>query len=320
MWPAAVFGLALLPFVLNFSAASRRHGPEATLARDFAYDVLQSAEPYGIIFTNGDNDTFPLWYAQEVEGVRRDVTVVNLSLGNTAWYIRQLRDNPVRAFEPEQAPWFAHLAPDSVPGRVLSWSDRQIGQLRSRLLRETRLFRAGRIRVTLRENSALYVMNQLTLQLIHDNWEQRPIYFALTAGRGNWVGLDDYLVQEGLVFKLHVRRPPDSTALAPGIFGVPINVERSRFLIWDVYKYAGLFEADTLALDPTSDNIARNLSFAFFSLGQAYELMGDRQQSLANLRRGFHLNPMPEVAAMLRAATESLPPIMVDSTALPEGR
>ena len=48
-------------------------------------------EPYGILITAGDNDTFPLWYAQEVEGVRPDVTLANLSLMNTRWHLRQLR-------------------------------------------------------------------------------------------------------------------------------------------------------------------------------------------------------------------------------------
>ena len=69
----------------------RPAGPGETMARDFAHDILQSVEPYGILITAGDNDTFPLWYAQEVEGIRRDVTLANLSLMNTEWHLRQLR-------------------------------------------------------------------------------------------------------------------------------------------------------------------------------------------------------------------------------------
>jgi hypothetical protein len=131
---APVLVLALLPFLLNWSHANRSRD---YAARDWAYNLIMSVEPYGVLFTNGDNDTFPLWYIQEVEGIRRDVTVIVMSYLNTPWYARQIKrltqpcppgvdplEDPTlitcqRPFQPEhQAAFYVTTGPAGETGRI----------------------------------------------------------------------------------------------------------------------------------------------------------------------------------------------------------
>ena len=297
---AGILLLALMPFVLNFKAANRKYGPDATLARDFPYDLLQSVEPYGILFTNGDNDTFPLWYLQEVEGIRQDVTVVNLSLGNTDWYIRQLRDNKQRPFVPSQAPWYAAIAPATVPPPLHTLTNAQIESLEPQLLSQPLRFVAGRIDHTYPKNTPFYVSDILILRLIQENVGKRPIYFSITAGN-KWLGLQSYLTQQGLALKLHAATPPDTTELAPGLLGVPVNVPRTDSLVWDVYRYGNLLKPDTLVIEPTTQSIASNLAIPPLTLGQVFQTRGEFGKAIKNLKLAYQLNPSRELQVVLQA-------------------
>lgn len=81
----------IAPFLMLTQTYDEHDRSEITAARDYASNFLESCEPNAIIFTYGDNDTYPLWYAQEAEGIRTDVRVINLSLIAVDWYINQMR-------------------------------------------------------------------------------------------------------------------------------------------------------------------------------------------------------------------------------------
>ena len=177
------------------------------VAWDYSYNILQSCEPNGVIFTNGDNDTFPLWYLQEVEKVRTDVAVVNLSLLNTPWYIKQQRDN-----RPKET-------------RFINLTDAQIDKYTSRLTE----WKKQKIQVPVfgdPENEdgyiewelkptyggrALRVQDMMILRIIKDSAWRVPIYFAVTVSQNNRIGLDQYLDMQGLTFQLksHKTDPID---------------------------------------------------------------------------------------------------------------
>ncbi|HEY2377147.1 MAG TPA: DUF2723 domain-containing protein [Gemmatimonadaceae bacterium] len=87
-----VFGVivAALPIVLNWGAITRRHQPEASLPRRLGEALLLSAPQRAVLFVDGDNDTYPLWYLQQVESLRRDVTIVTVPLLGASWYGAEL--------------------------------------------------------------------------------------------------------------------------------------------------------------------------------------------------------------------------------------
>ncbi|RQP07792.1 MAG: DUF2723 domain-containing protein, partial [Parapedobacter sp.] len=91
-WIAAVIGLLAGPVILAKDGWDDHDRSEKSLARDIARDYLESCAPNAILFTYGDNDTYPLWYVQEVENVRPDIRIVNLSLLSADWYVRQMKD------------------------------------------------------------------------------------------------------------------------------------------------------------------------------------------------------------------------------------
>ena len=190
----------------------------------------------------------------------------------------------------------------------------QILGIQPQLLSRDLVLHVGNITHTYPANTPMYVKDIMVLRLIQENMGRRPIYFALTAGNANRMGLDGYVTQQALAFKLM----PDRVTLGPeGLFGTKVDVERTRALVWDVFKYARLFEVDSLELDPTDDNIAGNLAFNFMTLGEAYRQLGDAAQMIANFRRAEHLSPNPELQRYLHTleAAAITPAILGPDTA-----
>jgi hypothetical protein len=94
MVPAIIAGGVVLsaPLIMGFQNFDDHSRADIEASRDYAANFLNSVDQNAILFTYGDNDTYPLWYAQEVEGIRTDVRVVNLSLIAVDWYINKLRN------------------------------------------------------------------------------------------------------------------------------------------------------------------------------------------------------------------------------------
>lgn len=256
MAAAPVLLLALIPLVLNWSWASRRHDYSA---RDWAYNLLMSVEPYGLLFTNGDNDTFPLWYLQEVEGIRRDVTVMVMSYLNTPWYVEQIKglttpcapgQDPLadptritcqRPFQPENsaqlyANWAAPAGGDTSgirltpaePGTFVPTKSivplelgeiQQVAGTRPYQLQESLLYRAGNIETVLQQGTWMVPSRVFLAAMITTAIDDRPIYFAMTTQAYEDLSLRPYLIRQGLAFKLN--NGPVQPDHARGIFEVP---------------------------------------------------------------------------------------------------
>ena len=177
------------------------------VAWDYSYNILQSVGPNGVLFTNGDNDTFPLWYLQEVENVRKDVAVVNLSLLNTPWYIKQWKEA-----RPENTK-FINLSDnqvDAITSRLQRWEEKKVQVPVNNDPKNDQGYIEWNLKPTF-AGQALRVQDIMILRIIKDaNWKV-PIYFAVTVSQSNRIGLDSYLDMQGLTFQLksHKTEPVD---------------------------------------------------------------------------------------------------------------
>ena len=182
---------------------------------DFGANYLNSMQREGhpIILTNGDNDTFPLWYNHEVEGVRTDTRVVNMEYLQTDWYIDQMK----------------RQAYDSPPLPIsLSHEDYKEGRMEYVPI-DTDSIAIGPATISLKGKQGLFKNELMVLDmLLQANWE-RPVYMSISMGSDILPFLRDHLVLEGLAYRIS---PTATTQM--------IDVERLYDNIMHRFRYGGL--------------------------------------------------------------------------------
>lgn len=253
---------SVIPCVSNYSSHDRSG---LWVPWDYAYNLLMSCRPNAILFTNGDNDTFPLWFAQQVAGIRKDVRVVNLSLGNTDWYIKQmLTQEPIlklsyNAEGIEKSMAIGDLNERNPEHYTQTWiarADRALPVLKNRIAEMTDstgkalpnadTLKLKQYKVMYQVYSAfkewqskthaglMLTQYKLVLDLAMNN-VNRPLHFSTTVGQSNFMGLEKFMVQEGMIYNLMQGDTTDRRAN-----NHDFDLERTAYLIDSVYQFRGL--------------------------------------------------------------------------------
>jgi len=308
-----VLALAFIPIFTNWKAASRA-GQTDTFA--FAHDLLDSVEPYGILITAGDNDTFPLWYAQEVEGVRKDVLVLCTSLLNTDWYVRQLIRRPVYPYDAAKGPAVYRGRTWPMPkGPPLHMTTIQADSIPEyQEVHEAMLFKKGSIEATIKPQ-ILAKADLVVLLMIKDDYPNRPFYFSRTAGGypQDVLGLGQYLLMQGLARKL-LPNPPvagKDTVLLQGEGYV--DVTRSQSLWFDDFLGPQAVIKRGLWVDNASVGIPYLYITTSVDLADIAQQRGDSAQAKKLMQTARKLADATDLSRLFN------PPAAAPATAVPLG-
>jgi hypothetical protein len=229
-----------LPFQQNVHDQSRRGN---FVPFDYAYNLLMTCEKDGILFTNGDNDTFPLWALQEAYGIRKDVRIVNLSLVNTDWYIKQLKD-----LDPKVAISFNHAQIEGLIHEANPFAEPTPYTMPNAGIH---IVLPGR-----QQQSALRVQDKMVLNIVDSNKWRKPVYFAVTVSDDNFMGLDPYLQMQGLAYRIMPAVVPQDKR---------VDIDRSVYLLDHVYRFRGLGDGKA-NLEETAQKLLSNYAACYIQV------------------------------------------------------
>ncbi len=224
---AGIIAFSVIPLFTNISVNNRYKN---FAPKDYGYNMLLGCDSGGIIFTNGDNDTFPLWFTQEVMAFRRSVIVANLSLINTEWYIRQLKlwgvpigfsDYTIRRL---------------MPGVT---EDRRVIYVKDIMIREIIAANAG---IKLPERDYYIPGSEFAAKYLKGYRGRRPIYFATTVSPDNFEGFMPYMRVEGIVYRLTGDSVPYPNHL---------DVDKTQSYFYRDFRYTGILDPEKQKVLPS---------------------------------------------------------------------
>lgn len=225
---------------------------------EYNKNIMASCRENAILFTNGDNDTQPMWYLQLIEGYRKDITVVNVSLLNVPWYIKMLKNNnptgdnqlflnlsDKEIDELKPIAWTSKMVELDVPGNISGAAEKIEWQIEPTI-----------------ENKAIRLQDLMIIEILRANNWNRPVYFSSTVTDNNKLGMFDYLALQGLVYKLQPRKEI-------------ISIELLRHNCLNVYTYDGVND-DRLNYVEELKWLYQNYRYCYTNLASHYLESNDK--------------------------------------------
>lgn len=293
---------------------------------EWGWNILESCPENAILFTNGDNDTFPLWYLQEVEGIRTDVRVVNLSLANTGWYLLQLKNTSPRGAEPvafsltdEEIRQITYVPIEpvgvSLPSAEAARALRGEAALHAYSLPSAPLdtmrweLKPG---LVYQGQGYLRPQDVAVFDIVMENFGRRPICFALTVDPEGMIGLERFLRLDGLVYRVVPLESPD-----PMSFSDPALLYRN---LMQRYRYGNLGDPE-VNIEETARRLSANYSPLFVRLalelggapGPALPVMGASGAEVRVERAELALRVLDRAAAIFPPERYALNPELAGS-------